>query len=367
MAAVPISVETIKVNKECLQNIKITAAIDRGCSLTKFVYVDKKAATGDDVLLQCALFQNKDFEAALDWLKERAELPENGVLKITGAGTVMYNKIIQDKLNMKTEFIDEIYAQLKGTKFIVENSDIEELVYPIPEYESIEIHRNETFAAMIEMMKREFHANEGENFKNEKLPAVCGFLGSAFTFAQINADDKVLFGTTNWFGGKSFLGLARLMLGTKEYKEVMELAAKGDCKNVDTTTSEILKNDPNSPYGNFPKDLPVFSFGKAVDYDKNMKDFAKEDLAHALLNLIVKNLSTSVFQMCRRSGISRVYLSGNFAQAEIVRKTYYEIQVFFAAGTLDAKFLKTGHLAAIGAMISTTQDVEEFIKINTKE
>jgi len=364
MAAVPLSVETIKLNKECLQNTKINAAIDRGSSLTKFVYVDKKAASGDDILLQCALFHNDNFEAALDWFKEHAELPENGVLKVTGADTVKHDALIQEKLKMKTEFIDEIYAQLKGVKFIIQNGDVEKLSYPIPEIESMEMLKHEAFLAMLEAMKREVHTNEPENFKNEKFPSICGFLGSEFTFAKVNADEKVLFGTTNYFGGRSFLGIAELMLGTMDYKEIMELAAKGDCKNVDTTTSEVLKHDPNSPHGHFPKDLPVFSFGKAVDYSKNKDEFAKQDLAHALLNLIVKNLSTSVVQLCRRSGISRVYLTGNFAQAEIVRKTYYEIVSFFSDGTLDVQFLKTAHFAAIGAMISTAQDVENFFKFN---
>lgn len=79
-----------------------------------------------------------------------------------------------------------------------------------------------------------------------------------------------------WFAGRSFLGLAKLLLGTDDYDEILELASRGKRNAVDTEVQDVLANDPNSPYGQFPPNLPIFSFGKGVDNDKT-----REDTAHA--------------------------------------------------------------------------------------
>lgn len=354
----PISEVLIDVDRCAVDDVAPTkAAIDRGCSLSKFLYIAKDSdLTLPVYTFHCTLFRNEDFEDGLRFLKEKAILPANGKLRITGVGCDMYEEKIREILGLETEFVDEAASNVKGLHFLLSHAaSPEELFFPKLEIlDDKGIERPEDLNAMLQKMREDMSANNGPD-PDAKFPCVFILLGSATVSTLIDKDGSFHFLGMDMVGGRSLLGLGKALVGTNSYDEIMELAKKGNVNNVDTTIGEFLKDDPNSPYGRFRKDLPLFSFGKLVASDLQLEDFDRADRASSLVRVMALNIHSLMLASVKAASVTRVVFGGNGIRSEVLRqKIVDQDAVNGSKDIVDAKFLKTGHTGAFGAMTSST-------------
>jgi len=253
--------------------------------------------------------------------------------------------------------VDEFLCQLKGATFLVNHLSDEKLCFPwIHLPESIErVHSIEH----IETQQIINGMTEGGQEKEiKRLPALFVFLGSAAGFMLMYEDGRrTPMLEMNIFGGKSFLGLSRCLLGTGDYLEITKLASKGK-GNTDFCIQDILPNI--NPYwkGENP-DTCLYAFGKlSEDVDT---DYSKEDLALSICRGISSSLANTITTICRDFHIKKVYVGGNMARAEFMRISLLKaLDTIRVLDSLDVRFMNTGHTGAIGSFIS---DPEEFKKL----
>ena len=89
----PIKTDFIRFKKCELLNNRVLIGVDFGCSLTKFLFLNKKNSNEltdgnlDYVTFQYVIFNNGDAKRDLKWLKENAFIPENRTnMNIRGSG-----------------------------------------------------------------------------------------------------------------------------------------------------------------------------------------------------------------------------------------------------------------------------------------
>jgi type II pantothenate kinase len=87
-------------------------------------------------------------------------------------------------------------------------------------------------------------------------------------------------------GGGTLLGLGALLLGTRRFAELVELAASGDRRRVDLLVSDIYRPGEIALAG----DLTAANFGKA-GLRVGAAGPARADVAHALMGLVAENVA----------------------------------------------------------------------------
>jgi type II pantothenate kinase len=120
-------------------------------------------------------------------------------------------------------------------------------------------------------------------------------------------DYKRVCGTS--LGGGTFLGLCCLLTNCQSFEEALELAAKGDNKNVDKLVRDIYGGD----YGRFglTGDVVACSFGH-MNCREKCADARPEDLARATLVTITNNIGSLVRLCAKAESTERVVFVGNF-------------------------------------------------------
>jgi len=361
-AGQPVSMTEIRMPVASLPTYRQWAGLDRGCSLTKILYITKEAfespETPETRVFQCALFTNKDFEKGVSWLKREAYLPkERGSFHVTGAGGANFRKWISEQLEVEVEFQDEFLSQIRGSHFMVKYMPDEEICYPRSSAVDLtKCEKPEIIKTVHNAMREKLLSDGNQASQANKLPAIFAFLGSGGGITRINEDatGKVAGGVT--FAGKTFLGLGKCLLGTADYDEICALAEQGNRRNTDTLASEVFTD------GQLPQDTPLVCFGKLADSDKALKDYDRADLAHAHVSATALNIVTAIAMVSVNEKITQVYIGGNLVRADVIRKEIQFAKSLYAPDELNFHYLKTGHTGAIGAMITNQADQEKFFE-----
>lgn len=100
-------------------------------------------------------------------------------------------------------------------------------------------------------------------------------------------------------GGAAFLGLVRMMTRAKTYPDCLALAQKGDARKVNKLVSDIYGQDGCSNLGLAPG-LTAAHFAKITMKDFNHPDYSEEDIAAAVLTMVV-SASTVIARAFSRS------------------------------------------------------------------
>jgi type II pantothenate kinase len=146
-------------------------------------------------------------------------------------------------------------------------------------------------------------------------------------------------------GGGTILGLGALLLGTKRFGDLVELAAKGDRRRVDLLVSDIYRPGEIPLAG----DLTAANFGKAGGRPAQ-GDPERADVAHALMGLVAENVALICAGIGGALQVRTVVfggatLRGNRPLVEILA------QITGFTGT-HATFLPEGEFAgALGALL----------------
>jgi type II pantothenate kinase len=102
------------------------------------------------------------------------------------------------------------------------------------------------------------------------------------------------------FGGGTLLGLGRLLLGVESFRELSELAAKGDRRRVDLLVGDIYTG-ADTP---LPRDLNAASFAKLASREP-------ADLAHALVGMLGENVALLCGHLAREQRATAVLFGGS--------------------------------------------------------
>ncbi|XP_076238438.1 4'-phosphopantetheine phosphatase [Calliopsis andreniformis] len=337
-------------------------AIDIGLSLTKIAYYStvsyRKALYEDAGLgntgeraykvhegnrLHFVKFETRYIEDCLDFVKENlvnVERFHGKSIKVTGAGSHKYTNLLQEKLGLLVDKEDEIMCMIKGCNFLLKNISCEVF---------------------------EFERNRNPEYKFQKagpniFPYMLVNIGSGVSILKVESDKvfERVGGTAT--GGGTFCGLGSLLTKRKDFDELLQLAERGDHRNVDMLVKDIYGGDYSS-HG-LPGELIASSFGKAMSYNNNNKGqpkFSEADLARSLLVTISNDIGQIASLYATLHKMDKVYFGGYFLRNHplSMHTVSYSIK-YWSHGKVKPLFLRhEGYLGAIGAFLYGAEQSDE--------
>lgn len=340
--AAKIAEETILLTREALPpSPGLLAALDCGSSLLKLIFVDKSVNLDCDktteIPLQVHIYEYENLSVALTVILEQVAFDShNAVLKITGTGRRRCKELIENTLNVKVVFVDEFEVTCVGGQALLQFGR-GELFHPPPENAVAQDFEDDRLTARRQVLQQKMTSNEREG---NPLPANFLIMGSAMVFLHVDANGKMVPISLPLVGGKSFLGLAELCLGTSNYEEVMQLADNGDFRKCYS--------------GTFNFDEAVFPFGGMVG--QRASAISRDDVAAGLVSFFAHLAHSLSVHAAEISGVSKIYVSGNRSRAKCARRSIIEQWSVLHPNVLEFLFLKTGAMSALGALLTVSKD-----------
>ncbi|XP_067014229.1 4'-phosphopantetheine phosphatase [Anabrus simplex] len=345
-------------------------AIDIGGSLTKIAYystvshrrvfydADKEDGSSqsrdedhrvyevsEGARLHFIKFETKYIENCLDFIQvnlvNSREKMTGKSIKATGGGAYKYTELLQEKLGLSVDKEDEMACLIKGCNFLLKNiSD-----------EAFEYHR---------------HGNPEYKFQTADpniFPYMLVNIGSGVSIMKVESDDTCerIGGTAT--GGGTFWGLGSLLTKAKGFDELLELAEKGDHRNVDMLVRDIYGGDYKML--GLPGDLIASSFGKAMHCHKDRNfnatpQFSEADLARSLLFTISNDVGQIACLYAMMHKLNKVYFGGYFLRNHPLSMHTVSFAInYWSRGQVQALFLRhEGYLGAIGAFLKGAEECD---------
>ena len=102
-------------------------------------------------------------------------------------------------------------------------------------------------------------------------------------------------------GGGTILGLSKRLIGSHSFEYIMELAGRGEIKNIDILIEDIY----GSKMSFLGKKATASNFGKLSDLPKD------EDLAFGIVNMVFQVIGMISMFAAKGSGYSQIVVTGN--------------------------------------------------------
>lgn len=366
--------ETLEIDDERTHSIKLPSAvevfanlknaqkfaIDIGLSLTKIAYYStisyRKALYEDTGLgnsgerayrvhegnrLHFVKFETRYIENCLDFVKENLVNVERFYgknIKVTGGGAYKYNALLQEKLGLIVDKEDEFACLIKGCNFLLKNISCEAFEF-------------------------ERHGNPEYKFQKADpniFPYMLVNIGSGVSILKVESDKvfERVGGTAT--GGGTFWGLGCLLTKRKGFDELLQLAERGDHRNVDMLVKDIYAGDYSSQ--GLSADLIASSFGKVTYNDKGRPKYSEADLARSLLFTVSNDIGQIASLYATVHKMDKVYFGGYFLRNHplSMHTISYSIK-YWSNGKVKPLFLRhEGYLGAIGAFLYGAEQSDEY-------
>ena len=193
--------------------------------------------------------------------------------------------------------------------------------------------------------KKIFRINEiqaiakGSRFLSKEKNFLAASVGTGCCFVSVKKEKASHIGGTA-LGGKTILGLSRLLTGKTDFKEIEKKALKGDYKKIDLMLSDVYPKGIGLLKGN----VSVSNFGK-------IKSKKEEDLLAGVFNSVFQGISTNALFAAKALKHEKIVFSGSLAETKLFRKTFKECRNAFHLA--EAVFPENGAYAgAVGAVVS---------------
>eukprot|EP00794_Sanderia_malayensis_P002842 gene2842-3287_t len=290
-------------------------------------------------------FETKYIESCIDFIQKNllqyGSTVEDKVIKATGGGAYKYKSLLSNKLAMKVDKLDEMECLIKGCNFLLKNIPTESF----------------TFQRGDEKNKPKYNF---QNINSQDLyPYLLVNIGSGVSILKVDSEDKYerIGGTST--GGGTFWGLGSLLTDAKEFDELLNLANKGQHKNIDMLVKDIYGGDYTLL--NLPGDLPASSFGKAARSFKDhfeKKNVSPCDVVKSLLHMICNDIGQISSLYAQLHGLKRLFFGGFFIRGHPLSMHSITFAVnFFSKGEQKALFLRhEGYLGAVGAFLKGVEE-----------
>ena len=265
---------------------------------------------------------------------------------------------------MQLHKADELESLISGIEFIAENYSDECYYYdnPLdPEKCRKVIWR---WSSARCSSTDEQYVKEGRNESGLQYPYVVCNIGSGVSVLVVEGHNKFERVSGSSIGGGFFQGLCSLLCNCNSFEEAIELAAKGDNRNVDKLVGDIY----GTGYENIglPADTVAASFGK-IARPEDREKVRIEDLARSALVTTANNIGSIALNVAKQYQIERIvfvgkpvlflncsnaYSLGNFLRVNpIAARQLAHAMTFWSKGTKKALFLvHEGYFGAVGCL-----------------
>lgn len=237
---------------------------------------------------------------------------------------------------------DEMECLIKGCNFLLKNIEDEVFLY----------QKNEKPPYIFQTPDH-----------NTMFPYLLVQCGSGVSVIKVDGPNQFVRIGGSSIGGGTFWGLGSQLTKAQTFDEMLDIASKGDHKQVDMLVGDIY----GGPYSEFnlPADLIASSFGKAAKTMKEKREslvqFEECDRLRSLLIMISNNICQIAYLHARLHNLKKIYFGGYFIRGyhATMHSITYAIN-FWSEGEIQALFLRhEGYLGAIGAFLKGAEEESE--------
>ena len=278
------------------------------------------------------------------------EFNKNKTIKATGGGAYKYKDLISQKLGVHLDKEDELKCLIYGCNFLLRH---------VP---------NEVFTVDYANLKYEFKNSESNPF-----PYLLVQIGSGVSILKVESDTsfKRIGGST--IGGATLWGLGSLLTDAKGFEEILELAEKGDNRDVDMLVKDIYGG--NYDLLGLDEELIASSLGKTTrsahervgTREEYLSKFKQEDLVKSILVMICYDLSQIASLHARIHDVKKIYFGGYFIHNSLLTMKFLKHGIsYWSQNQIECLFMRhEGYLGAIGAFLkmsdqTSTEDLTKF-------
>ena len=158
----------------------------------------------------------------------------------------------------------------------------------------------------------------GARFESKLSHAIVVSMGTGTSFVQCCGDDIRHIGGIG-IGGGTLQGLARVMLDTRDWKQIQSLAMQGDISNINLHIGDISTH----PLPGLPMDATASLFSKA------QYDAPKEDIALGIIVMVLQTIGSAAILSALNSGIKDFVLIGNLTLLPQCKDIFPMLEKFY--------------------------------------
>jgi type II pantothenate kinase len=151
----------------------------------------------------------------------------------------------------------------------------------------------------------------GARFESGLTKAIVVSMGTGTSFVQCDGDEVKHIGGIG-IGGGTLQGLSRVMLNTRDPKQIQSLAMQGNIRNINLLIGDISTH----PLPGLPMDATASLFSKA------QYDAPKEDLALGIITMVLQCIGSAAILAALNSGIKDFVLIGNLTLLPQCKEIY---------------------------------------------
>lgn len=232
-------------------------------------------------------------------------------IRLTGGGSVKFFDLIKNSLKVEVIKVDELQSLIHGYFIMNEYSTMYHL--ELKKLNKI-LSDAKTYTNQFDILNYE----KINSIKTFIFPHLVVNIGSGVSIIKVFSENCIERVGGTMCGGGTLLGLGKLLLGTDNFMEIVELAKNGNHTNLDLLVSDIYgSNKIDSSVVSLEQDVLASSFGKVYQKLALNKDekFSKEDLAQSLLLLICFQIAQLGFLYAEQNKIKHICYFGNFTQS----------------------------------------------------
>ena len=179
----------------------------------------------------------------------------------------------------------------------------------------------------------------GARFESGLDKAIVVSMGTGTSFVQCEGDEIRHIGGIG-IGGGTLQGLARVMLNTRDPKQIDTLAKQGNIHNINLLIGDISKH----PLPGLPMDATASLFSKA------QYDAPKEDIALGIVYMVLQAIGSAAILSALNSGIKDFVLIGNLTLWPQCKDIYPMLEKFYKVHFHIPEYAE--FCTAIGAALS---------------
>jgi type II pantothenate kinase len=177
-------------------------------------------------------------------------------------------------------------------------------------------------------------------------------MGTGTTYVDATQKEIRHLGGTG-VGGGTLTGLGKCILGTGSVSEIVRWASNGNLAHVD-----LLMRDVTDQKMDFlPPDLTAANFGKLAHalYTKEAMQATKEDLALAIINLVLQVIGSMAVMVCKSCNKTQVVFVGTLTRIPQIEKIYSHFSKVYGLQFIVPPFAVFG--TALGSILVSSQEV----------
>lgn len=172
--------------------------------------------------------------------------------------------------------------------------------------------------------------------------AIIVSMGTGTAIVGALADGSVSHMGGTGVGGGTILGLASRLLGVQNIETLIEMAERGDLRNVNLTVSDISKE----ALSNLAPNITASNFGKLSD------TATQEDIAMGIFNMVLESIGALARFAMLRSGLENIVLTGNLSTLNVCKKTFAQFSSLFGVNITIPNHSEFA--TALGAALTAT-------------